>query len=406
MSEVFFNPFDPAFQADRYAVYRRIVEEAPVHRSPLGGWVFARYSDVQSVLRMPTMTTRALMSAEEREAFLRAQDMWDRWTASDLPGFIDAVLLFRDPPEHTRLRNLMGKVFTPKAVEGLRPHIEELVADLLAEVDGEMEVIGDLAFPLPALVICEMLGIPAADREQLKAWSSAAARLLDPIMEPETFSRADEALKAFREYFTGLIAERRKSPGDDLFSTLVHAEEDGEGLTDDELITNGTFLFGAGHETTQNLIGNGLHALLRNPDELQRLRDDPSLMKNAVEEFLRYDAPVQVTGRSATTRVELADVTVDEGERIVLLLAAANHDPARFEHPERLDVGRPDVRPLSFGGGIHHCLGAALARLEAQVALSGLLARFPKVDLATDAVEWKETITLRGPKALQVRVAG
>ena len=405
MSEVFFNPFDPAFQQDRYAVYRRILDEAPIHRSPLGGWVLARYSDVQTVLRMPSMTTRALMSAEEREAVLRAQDMWEQWTSSDLPGFIDAVLLFRDPPEHTRLRSLMGTVFTPKAVDSLRPHIEELVAELLDQVDGEMEVIADLAFPLPALVICELLGIPAEDREQLKAWSSAAARLLDPVMDAETFHRADEALKAFREYFTGLIAERRRSPGDDLFSSLVHAEEGGEGLTDEELITNGTFLFGAGHETTQNLIGNGLYALLRNPDEMQRLRDDPSLGKNAVEEFLRYDAPVQVTGRSATTPIQVGDVTVEAGERVVLLLAAANRDPARFDHPERLDIGRPDVRPLSFGGGIHHCLGAALARLEAQVVFAGLLTRFPKIELATDAVEWKETITLRGPKALPVSIS-
>ena len=405
MSEVFFNPFDPAFQADRYAVYRRIVAEAPVHRSPLGGWVLARYRDVQTVLRLPNMTTRALMSAEEREAVLRAQDMWEQWSDSDLPGFIDAVLLFKDPPEHTRLRNLMSQVFTPKAVEALRPHIADIVSSLLDEVDGEMDVIADLAFPLPALVICEMLGIPAEDREQLKAWSSAAARLLDPIMERETFAQADEALKGFREYFTGLIEERRRSPGDDLFSSLVHAEDEGDGLSNDELITNGTFLFGAGHETTQNLIGNGMHALLRNPDELQRLRDDPGLVKNAVEEFLRYDAPVQVTGRSATERVELDDVTIEEGERVVLLLAAANHDPDRFEHPERLDVGRPDVRPLSFGGGIHHCLGAALARIEAQVAFAGLLDRYGKVDLATDTVEWKETITLRGPKALPISVA-
>lgn len=406
MSEVFFNPFDPSFHDNRYAMYRRILEEAPVHRSPLGGWVLARYSDVQTVLRLPNMTTRALMmSADEREALLRAQGMWEQWINSALPAFMEAVMLLQDLPEHTRLRGVMGRVFTPKAVESLRPHIEDLVADLLADVDGEMELIADLAFPLPALVICEMLGIPAEDREQLKVWSSAAARLLDPLMDPETFQRADDALKAFREYFFALIDERRRSPGDDLFSSLVHAEEDGERLTDDELVTNGTFLFGAGHETTQNLIGNGVNALLRNPAQLEKLRADPSLGRNAIEEFLRYDPPVQVTGRSAMTEVELPDVTIEAGERVVLLLAAANRDPARFDDPDRLDITRPDVRPLSFGGGIHHCLGAALARLEGQVAVSGLLDRFGKIELVTEKVEWKDNITLRGPKELRLRVA-
>ena len=406
MSEVFFNPFDPAFHDNRYAMYRRILDEAPVHRSPLGGWVLARYSDVQTVLRRPDMTTRSLMmSNDEREALLRAQGMWEQWSNSALPAFMDVVMLLQDPPEHTRLRAVMGKVFTPKAVEGLRPHIEELVSDLLAEVDGEMELIADLAFPLPALVICEMLGIPSEDREQLKVWSSAAARLLDPLMDSETFQRADDALKAFREYFFALIDERHRSPGDDLFSTLVHDEEDGERLTDDELVTNGTFLFGAGHETTQNLIGNGVNALLRNPDQLEKLRADPSLVRNAIEEFLRYDPPVQVTGRSAMSEVELPDVTIEAGERVILLLAAANRDPARFDDPDRLDITRPDLRPLSFGGGIHHCLGAALARLEGQVAISGLLDRFGTIELVTDKVEWKDNITLRGPKELRLRVS-
>jgi cytochrome P450 len=328
--------------------------------------------------------------------------MWDDWQTSAVPGFLDTVILMQDPPHHTRMRAVMGKVFTPRAVEGLRPHIEQLVEGLLADVDGEMDAVADLAFPLPALVICEMLGVPVEDREQLKDWSSAAARLLDPLLDLEVFRRADEGLRRFDEYFTGLIAERRAAPRDDLLSELIQADEDGEHLTDEELIANATFLFGAGHETTQNLIGNGINLLARHPDQRQLIRDDPSLMKNAVEELLRFEPPVQMTGRSITAPVTTTDVELAPGDRCILLLGAANRDPERFEDPQRLDITRPDPRPLSFGGGIHHCLGAALARVEGQVAIGAMVREFPTIELVSDDVEWRETFTLRGPKRLPV----
>jgi cytochrome P450 len=403
--DVFFNPFDPGFRTDPYAAYAQLLAEAPVHRSPLGAWVFARYADCHNLLRHPGVTTGALMSDAEREMLLRAQDLWDDWQQGMVPEFLETVILLRDPPDHTRMRSLMSKVFTPRAVEELRPHIQQLVDDLLAEVDDRMDVIADLAFPLPALVICEMLGVPVDDREELKHWSSAAARLLDPLVDADVFRRADAGLRHFTEYFTALITERRAEPRDDLLSQLIQAEEEGDRLTDRELIANATFLFGAGHETTQNLIGNGINLLARHPDQRALLRDNPGLIKNAIEEFLRFEPPVQVTGRSVTTPVSIGGVDLQAGERCVILLAAANRDPERFEDPNRLDVTRPDVRPLSFGGGIHHCLGAALARVEGQVTVGTLVREFPKIELESDEVEWRENFTLRGPKTLPVSLS-
>jgi pimeloyl-[acyl-carrier protein] synthase len=405
--EVLFNPFDPAFRADPYAAYARILAEAPVHRSPLGAWVFARYADCQTVLRHPGTSMGSMFANEsEREMLLRAQGMWEDWEASMVPEFMDTVILTQDPPDHTRQRAVMAKVFTPRAVEALRPHIQQLVDDLLAEVEEGIDVIADLAFPLPALVICEMLGVPVEDRDELKEWSSAAARLLDPLMNPQTFREADHGLRQFTAYFTALIAERRRQPKDDLLTQLIEAEaDDGHTLSDSELTANATFLFGAGHETTQNLIGNGVLLLARHPDQRQLLHDDPELARNAVEEFLRYEPPVQVTGRSITAPVKVGQLELEAGDRCVMLLAAANRDPERFEDPTRLDVTRADVRPLSFGGGIHHCLGAALARVEGQVAIGTLVREFPTIELESDEIEWKDTFTLRGPKTLSVSLS-
>jgi cytochrome P450 len=406
VSEVFFNPFDPDFRADPYATYARIVDEAPVHQSPLGVWVFAGYADCHALLRSPhTMTGNMMMNDDEREMLLRAQGMWEDWQQSVIPEFMATVILMQDPPVHTRMRALMGKVFTPRAVEMLRPHIQQLVDDLLDAAGDEFDVIADLAFPLPALVICEMLGIPTGDREELKEWSSAAARLLDPLMDAEVFKQADNGLRHFIEYFGELIAERRRQPRDDLLSELIQAEEDGERLTDAELFANATFLFGAGHETTQNLVGNGVNLLARHPDQLVQLRSDRATVKNAVEEILRYEPPVQVTGRTITEKMEMGGAALAAGDRCVLLLAAANRDPERFVDPQRFDVARHDVRPLSFGGGIHHCLGAALARVEGQVALGTLARRSTTIELESDVVEWKETFTLRGPRTLRVSLS-
>ena len=300
----------------------------------------------------------------------------------------------------------MSKAFTPKVVDGLRPRIQELVDELLDAVaaKGSMEIIEDLAYPLPVIVICEMLGVPPEDHETFKEWSRAAARSLDPeeILPPEVQEERRQTLESFGDYFRALIVERRKDLKDDLISALIEAEEAGDKLTEEELLSTCILLLVAGHETTVNLIGNGALALLRNPDQLEMLRDDPSLAPRAVEELLRYDPPVQMTGRTALEDIEIGGGTVRKGQQVILLLAAANRDPERFADPDRLDITRDDTRHLAFSFGTHFCLGASLARLEGEIALGTLVRRFQGLKLQTEAPEYKENITLRGLASLPV----
>jgi cytochrome P450 len=266
-----------------------------------------------------------------------------------------------------------------------------------------MDVIADLAWPLPVTVISEMLGVRLEDRDRFHAWTADAVKALDPSDDLSIFPAACAAFDGYRDYFLGLIADRRRRPGDDLLSALVEAEEAGDRLSEEELVSMVTLLFVAGHETTVNLIGNGMLALLHHPDQRDRLAADPSLVPSAVEEMLRFDAPVQLTGRNATVDIELDDgFTIGKGEQVGVLVAAANRDPAAFDEPDRFDIGRPANRHLSFGGGIHLCLGAPLARVEAQVAVGSLVRRFPGLELAVDEPPRKETVTLRGLAALPV----
>jgi cytochrome P450 len=323
------------------------------------------------------------------------------------PGFTHSMLL-QDPPDHTRLRTLVSKAFTPRAIEGLRGRIEFMVDALLdAAVDrGEMDLIADLAYPLPASVICEMLGVPLQDRDGLREWSADIARSLDAVIvsDPEVITRANAAGAALREYFERLVAERRRAPRADILTGLIAAEEAGDRLSTDELFATVILLFLAGHETTANLIGNGVLALLRHPAELARLRDDPALIESAVEELLRYDSPVQRVSRMTTADVVIGDRTIPAGSLAMALLAAANRDPAYFPDPDRLDLARRDNRHLAFGSGIHFCLGAPLARLEGRIVFAALLRRCPRLALATDRVEWRQTFALRALMALPVRV--
>ncbi|HMC05569.1 MAG TPA: cytochrome P450, partial [Actinomycetota bacterium] len=315
-------------------------------------------------------------------------------------------MLFRDPPDHTRLRGLVSKAFTPRALEAVRPRVVEIVKRLLDDFAGrdEVDLIADLALPLPVTVISEMLGLPIEDQAQAREWAEAIAQALDPIVTESQARRADRAVRELAAYIAGVVAERRRNPGADLLSRLIGAEDEGGHLSEAELISTVSLLFGAGHETTRNLIGNGMLALLRHPDELQRLRDDPALIRSAVEELLRYDSPVQIAGRGARADAVIGGEHIAAGEPMMLLVGAANRDPARFPDPDRLDVARPDVKMLSFGGGIHFCLGAMLARTEAQIAIGSLLARVPSLELATDDLEWRPHITLRGLSSLPVRI--
>ena len=330
-----------------------------------------------------------------------------RFGGSEGGGTLARSMLFTDPPDHTRLRTLVSKAFTPKVVEGMRPHVQAIVDRLLDRVasQGAMDAIADLAYPLPVTVISEMLGVPPADGETIKRWSDDLARGLDAIampVEPEVMTRGTAAARALGEYFVALIAERRQRPREDLLSELIAAEEAGERLSEQELLSTCVLLYVAGHETTVNLVGNGLLALLRHPDQRRRLAGDPGLLPAAVEELLRYDAPVQRTGRLAAIDLELGGQPIPAGSLVLGLLGAANRDPERFPDPDRLDLGRTGERHLAFGWGIHVCLGASLARLEAQLALGSILARWPRLRLAADEVTWRAGATIRGLAALPV----
>jgi cytochrome P450 len=398
---VVFNPFDPGFRIDPYPVYRRLREESPVHPTAPGTWVLSRYADCAALLRDPRASNDARNSAEY-QALMREQGGADAQRL-DAEG---RSFLFLDPPDHTRLRGLVSKAFTPRVVEQLRPRIQQIVDELLDAVATRerIEVIEDLAYPLPVQVISEMLGVPQADREVFKGWSAVLAQGLDPTpsMDPEQQARVIDASTAFTDYFRDLIARRRREPAGDLLSALITVEERGDTLTEAELLSTCILILIAGHETTVNLIANGLLALLRDADAMARFRDDPSVEKTAVDELLRYDPPVQLTSRILLDDYAIGDTVLRRGESAVLLLASANRDADEFEEPDRLDLARANNRHLAFGYGIHYCLGAPLARVEGQIALSTLTRRFPRMALLTESPPYKENIVLRGLAELTV----
>jgi cytochrome P450 len=382
--------FAPEVRADPWPFYARLREADPVHRRPDGDWILTRYADCQGVLADPRCSSNPAHESRPSEGSPARQ------AGSNL-------LLFLDPPDHTRLRRLVSKAFTPRRVEELRPRIAELVDALLDEVDGEptFNLLEALAFPLPVIVICELMGVPAEDRDSLKEWSTAASRLLDPDVEGETLELGLLAGMGLAGYFDALFEERRRQPQDDLVSGLVAAEEEGDRLSADELRAITVLLFIAGHETTMNLIGNGTYALLQHPDQLALVRDDPEMARSAIEELLRYDGPVHVTARVPTEDIDVGGTPIAAGERMVVALGAANRDPAQYPDPDRLDVTREDNRHLTFSHGIHFCLGASLARVEGQVAIPRLLKRCP--DLRLDAEPtYREHLVLRGLTELRV----
>jgi len=395
MAEVQFNPMDPEFVADPYPMYQRLQADDPVHHSPLGFWVLTRYADVIASLRDPRLIKEPIA------AFAAA-----RFGMTVPPG-IGLSMLDRDPPDHTRLRGLVSKAFTPKALERLRPDIQQIVNTLLDKVErhGEMDLIDEFAYPLPVNVICDMLGVPVKDHERFKQWGLDIARGLDAIMLPpdsEVLQRSIAGRRALAEYFRELIAERRAAPRDDMLSALIAAEEAGDKLNEDELLATCLLLLVAGHETTVNLIGNGTLALLRHPAELRRLREAPGIIGTAVEELLRFDGPVQRTARIPSEDIVIGGRTIPKGELVMPFLGAADRDPAQFPDPHRLDLTRADNRHIAFGMGIHFCLGAPLARMEGQIAINTLLKRLPKLALATDKPTFRQSLTLRGLQSLPV----
>jgi cytochrome P450 len=387
-----FNPLDPAFIADPYPFYRRLRETAPAFKTPQGFWLITRYEDVAFALRDKRFGKDFMGNMKRRYG---ADGMNEPAIAS-----LARTMLVQDPPDHTRLRSLVTKAFTARRVADMRPRIRKIVDEQLDRVvaKGEMDVMRDLAHRLPVIVICDMLGIPEDHRAPFLAGSNVNGRILEPVpMTREEIDQANVNTQAAGVYFRQLCDLRRREPQDDLTTELVRAEEAGDKLTAEELEANIGLLFGAGHETTTNLIGNGLLALHRQPDQWERLKADPSLIPNAIDELLRYDSSVQLTGRVTNTEVEVGGVKLAERESIIALLGAANRDPAQYPDPDRLDVGREHIRPMSFGGGIHHCLGAQLARLEAELVFAALIERMPNLTLPEkETPAWRRSFTLRG----------
>jgi cytochrome P450 len=396
------NLFDPVFKADPYPTYARLRSSAPVHRATLpdgrGVWLITRYEDVLAVLKDERFVKnwRSALTPEQRAEIPPIPEVMKPLSQN---------MLDTDPPDHERLRALVSKAFTPRLIERMRPRVQAIADGLLDAVQdrGGMDLIDDYAFPLPITVIAELLGVPAEDRNNFREWSDAAVsgnasqEYLEEILIPH--------MQAFTDYLRALFEEKHANPRDDLVSALVQAEEAGDKLSEDELLGMVFLLLVAGHETTVNLIGNGVLALLQHPDQLRKLKDDPSLIKPAVEELLRYDGPVETsTERFAREDVDMGRTVIPRGEMVLVVLAAADHDPERFSDPDNLDITRTDNRHLAFGKGVHHCLGAPLARMEGQIAISTLLRRMPNLRLkgSPESLSWRPGMILRGLRGLPV----
>jgi len=393
---VTFDPFDPAFRADPYPAYARLREHDPVHVSPFGFVVLTRYDDVVRTLRGNEFS-RDVQSNSVSDDSARARRR-ERLQRRIEAGEAAKNILGLDPPDHTRLRRLVSLAFTPSSIQRLRPRIEALVTEVLdrAADRGGVELVDELAFPVPFEVISELLGMPTERAAEIRDWSQLLTAALEPTADETTLAAADVAGQHMAGYLDEVILERRSNLGDDLLSQLLLVEEAGDRLSQAELRSFVSLLYIAGHETTVNLIGNGVLALLRHPDELRRWRDDPALDASAVDELLRFDGPVQQTVRIPLRPVRYDDVEVAPGATVMTILGAANHDPAVFEQPGELRLDRPNAgRHLAFAAGIHYCLGASLAKLEATVAITALIRRFPTVELAGEA-HWRDRLTIRG----------
>lgn len=388
-SGVTYNPLSPQVSSDPYPKYVELRERDPVHWSPLmDSWVLSRYEDIDAILR-----DHKRFSNDARNRIP------SRSRRASIPAGNDPSMLFLDPPDHTRLRALVSKAFTPHAIAALEPRIRHIMGELLDQIPDptNFDLMQAIANPLPVIVIAELLGVSPEDRDQFKIWSDRRARLLEPIITAQERQAAASAAEELNAYFLNVIEQRRSHPQDDLISALVAVEEAGDKLTQHELIEMLRLILIAGNETTTNLIGNGMLALMRHPQQMQRLRDEPALIASAVEELLRYDAPVQINARSATEDMTLHGRPIRKGQGVILLIASANRDPSVFEHPEKLDITRQTTPAhIAFGRGIHHCLGAPLARLEAHIVIDMLLERFATLDLLTDNPTFRDNVILRG----------
>ncbi|HEX9923966.1 MAG TPA: cytochrome P450 [Anaerolineae bacterium] len=391
----------PEIRANPYPFYAQMRSQAPVHwDETMGFWVLTRYTDVAFAFG----DARFSRAQGLKQGFKRLPES-DQQVAEPVYDAFSKMMTYADPPYHTRLRGLVSKAFTPRMIEHLRPRIQQLVDKLLdaAEAKGQIDVIDELAYPLPIIVIIEMLGLALEERQHFKEWSDDLFAILGLVRHsPDLIKKAVQSLSEMTDHIVALGKERISQPQEDLLTGLVTVMEAGDRLSEDELVANIGLILGAGHETTTNLIGNGLLALLRHPDQMQKLREDPALAPGAVEEMLRYDNPAQIVYRSVTEEIELSGQWIGQGQLVNLIIGAANRDSAQFSDPDRFDITRHEGRQLGLGLGIHFCLGAALARLEGELVFNSLLRRFPAMQLATDTLEWQTHPTFRGLKALPV----
>ena len=388
---------DPDVLADPYPLYRRLRSEDPVHWDPfLHAWVVTRYADVVTVFQH--FSANRTPTPEQLSGLGLS-------VLTPLAKVMVHQMLFLDPPAHGRIRGLASRAFTPRRVETLRSHIQDITNTLLDAVQGKgaFDVIADLAYPLPAIVTAEMLGLPIADWRQLTAWSSDFAQVLGNFQHnPDRAAQVMRSLDAMCAYFRAAIQEHHEHPRDDLINAMITAEINGDRLTEEEIVANLIITMVGGQETTTNLIGNGILSLLRYPDQLEKLRGDLSLIPSAVEELLRYESPSQHTARLAPDDVELGGKLIGKRQAVIAVMGAANRDPARFADPDRLDICRQDNRHLAFAWASHFCFGAPLARIEGQVAFETVLRRMPNLQLIPGPLSWRENLGLRGLNALPV----
>ena len=393
----------PEYLANPYALYSQLRTQEPVFwDEQANAWVLTQYSDAVSALRDPRLSAARMTIGTD----WIPEEMMEKLAPP--VRALTRQMLFLDPPDHTRLRGLAAKAFTPRIVEALRLRIQLLVDELLDAVQssGHMNFMQDFAHPLPAIVIAEMLGVPPEDRTQFTIWTNNFARLLDggdPSIEGVMQSLY--GVSEFMDYFRAIIRQRRTTPRDDLLQAMIVAEEQGDKLSEEELLSNCVLILAAGHGTTTHLLGNGLLALLRNPAQLTYWKNNPSIAPHAVAELLRYDSPVQMTSRHPVENIEIRGKHIEAGQEVIIVLGAANHDPAQFSQPDQLDLTRPESRHMAFGLGIHFCLGAPLARLEGEIAFNTLLRRLSDIQLATEEVEQAPSTVFRGLMELPISFA-
>ena len=402
-----FDLGNPATNANPFPEFARLRVEDPVHWSPaMKAWIVTRHADVKQV----ALNNRQI-SADRLTPFFKTNPEYQRGSIESLVRYLNHWMVFRDPPDHTRLRRLFNKAFTPTSVENLRPNVEDIVAHLIDGMEAKarrgetVDYIADFAYPLPASVIMDLLGVPRADLERVKVWSDDIALFIGTAqVAGNMYLRAESGAKAMSDYFRVLVEDRTARPRDDMISHLVLARDDRDALSTDEIIGTAILLLFAGHETTTNLIGNGFLYSMKHRGEWERLIADPSLAPTAVEEFLRYDGPSGAFARVAAADLEMGGKTIREGQRIFAFMNSANRDPDAFDDPERFDIGREPNAHLTFGHGIHFCLGAPLARLEAQIAATRLAERLPHIRLSGGDPEWHDSLILRGVKGLPVKL--